>query len=117
VNIVIDESVSYSLANILRDAGHTVVAIAESPTSGLSDEEIFKLTMANSAILITRDYHFTNAVRFDPKSTKGIIYIRYGNLTTTEEIGLVQGFLSKHPPEYYSGKLVTLYRDSVKIRG
>ena len=24
MNIVIDESVSYSLANVLRDAGHTV---------------------------------------------------------------------------------------------
>ena len=39
MNIVIDESVSYSLANVLRDAGHTVIAIAESSTSGLSDED------------------------------------------------------------------------------
>ena len=116
MKIVLDESVSYSLTNVLRDTGHTVIAIAESPTSGLSDDEIFKITIENSAVLITRDYHFTNAVRFDPTSTKGIIYIRYGNLTTTEEIGLVQNFLSKHSPEFYSGKLVILYRDSVKIR-
>lgn len=66
MKFVIDESVSYSLTDILRDAGHTVIAIAESPTSGLSDNEIFKIVMENEAVLITRDYHFTNAVRFDP---------------------------------------------------
>lgn len=116
MNVVLDESVSYGLAGILRNAGHTVLAIAESPTSGFPDDEVFNIAVENAAILITRDYHFTNAVRFDPTRTKGIIYIRRGNLTAAEEISLVQNFLSKHSSEYYAGKLVTLYKDSLKIR-
>ena len=92
------------------------IAIAESPTSGIIDEDIFNLVIENSAVLITRDYHFTNAVRFPPDKTGGIIYIRRGNLTSAEEIALVQRFLSFHAHEEYSDKLVTLYKDSVKIR-
>lgn len=48
--------------------------------------------------------------------TKGIIYVRHGNLTASEEIKIVQEFLSKHESENYTGKLVTLYKNSVKIR-
>ncbi|OHE59296.1 MAG: hypothetical protein A2Z47_07970 [Thermodesulfovibrio sp. RBG_19FT_COMBO_42_12] len=116
MKIVVDESVSYGLAVTLREAGHSVIAIAESPTSGIIDEDIFNLVIENSAVLITRDYHFTNAVRFPPDKTGGIIYIRRGNLTSAEEIALVQRFLSFHAHEEYSDKLVTLYKDSVKIR-
>ncbi len=114
--IVLDESVSYGLAEVLRETGHTVIAIAEASTSGISDEEIFNLVLKNNAILITRDYHFTNPLRFPPNKTGGLIYIRHGNLTAIEEIKLVQRFLSIHPYNEYSGRLVTLYRNTVKIR-
>ncbi|MEW6215149.1 MAG: DUF5615 family PIN-like protein [Nitrospirota bacterium] len=116
MRIVVDESVSYGVAVTLREAGHSVIAIAESPTSGIIDEDIFNLVIENSAVLITRDYHFTNAVRFPPDRTGGIIYIRRGNLTSAEEIALVQKFLSAYPHEEYLGRLATLYKDSVKIR-
>ena len=116
MKIILDESVSYSLVPVLREAGHSVTAIAEAPTSGIIDESIFNIVIENRAVLITRDYHFTNAVRFPPDKTSGIIYIRSGNLTANEEVEIVQRFLSNHPNEEYSGKLVTLYKDSVKIR-
>lgn len=116
MKIVVDESVSYGLVAVLRKSGHSVIGIAEGTTSGIIDEEIFNLAMESSAVLITRDYHFTNAVRFPPDKTGGIIYIRCGNLTSDEEIKLVQKFLSNHHYEEYSGRLVTLYENSVKIR-
>lgn len=116
MKIILDESVSYGLGEILRKGGHEVIAIAETPTSGINDENIFKLALKNKAVLITRDYHFTNEVRFPSNKTAGIIYIRRGNLTADEEIELVQRFLSMHSHKEYSGKLVTLYKDSVRIR-
>ena len=116
MKIVVDESVSYGVVLTLREAGYDITAIAEAPTSGSSDENIFKLVTENYAVLITRDYHFTNAVRFPPDKTGGIIYIRRGNLTADEEIELVERFLTNHPSVKYSGKLVTLYKDSVRIR-
>ena len=116
MKIVLDESVSFGLAEVLKRARHTVITIAGTSTSGITDDEIFKITVKNDAVLITRDYHFTNSLRFPPNKTSGILYIRHGNLTANEEIKLVQRFLSIHPYEEYSGRLVTLYKGSVKIR-
>ncbi len=66
MNIIVDESVSYGLAAILRSTGHVVRSIAESATSGTVDEEIYNLVIQERAILITRDFHFSNALRFPP---------------------------------------------------
>jgi predicted nuclease of predicted toxin-antitoxin system len=116
MNIIIDESVSYGLAAVLRAAGHETIAIAEADTSGMPDERIYDLVIQNHAILITRDIHFTNAVQFPPEKTNGIVYIRRGNLTTVEEIEIAQKFLRSHNHDEYKGRLVTLYKESVKIR-
>ena len=116
MKIVLDESVSYGLAAVLLRDGHQIVAVAEAGTSGNSDEEVFLLARNNKAVLITRDFHFTNPLRFPPNKTAGIIYIRHGNLSSEEEIHLVTKFLTNHPYADFSGKLTTLYRDSVKIR-
>jgi len=52
----------------------------------MADTEVFKLVVAGGAVLITRDAHFTNAVRFPSEKTGGIIYIRRGNLTAPEKM-------------------------------
>jgi predicted nuclease of predicted toxin-antitoxin system len=116
MKIIVDESVSYGLATVLRTLGHEVIAIAESATSGADDKEIYNLVIQEQTVLITRDFHFTNALRFPPEKTGGIIYIRHGNLTSVEEIEIVKRFLSNHRHNEYNGRLVTLYKDSVKIR-
>jgi predicted nuclease of predicted toxin-antitoxin system len=114
--IVVDESVSYGIVHVLREAGHEVLAIAESDTAGLGDEQVFQLVRNRGALLITRDYHFTNAVRFPASTTQGILYIRRGNLTAVEEIALIQRVFSQHSADTFVGRLVTLYKDSTKIR-
>jgi len=116
MRIVLDESVSYGLGEVLRHAGHEIIAIAEAATAGNAEGEVFKLASEFKAVLITRDYHFTNHLRFPADKTNGIIYIRHGNLTSEEEIQLVTTFLSKYPSADYNGRLATLYRNSVKIR-
>ncbi len=76
MNFIIDENVSLGLVERLRSSGHKVISIAEEPNRGFEDEDIFTLCKKTKSILITRDYHFTNPIRFPAKCTKGIIYIR-----------------------------------------
>ena len=67
-------------------------------------------------MLVTRDPHFTNPVRFDPSVTAGILHIVHGNLTGSEEAELVGGFLRGQRPETYAGRLVLVSRGGTRIR-
>ncbi len=116
MKVLLDENVSGGLAHALSKLGHAVLAVGPDLPSGSPDEEVFAFVLKRQAVLITRDYHFTNPVRFDSERTQGIVYIHNGNLTSDQEIGLVTDFLQKHSPEEYKGKLATLYLNSVTIR-
>ena len=116
MRILLDENVSLRLARALREAGHEVLIIAESAGKGLADDEVWSLAREGPCLLITRDYHFTNAVRFAPELCLGIVFLRHGNLKVTEEVAMVDSFLSSHPLVAYQGKLVTLAPGSIRTR-
>jgi predicted nuclease of predicted toxin-antitoxin system len=86
MKIIADENVSLGVVTFLRNEGFEVSGIMESSISGLDDFNIFELVRKEKGILITREHHFTNSLRFPSEKTAGIIYIRKGNLTTQEEI-------------------------------
>lgn len=116
MKIVVDEDVSYGLVERLRIGEHEVISISELAERRMSDGDVYTLILGEQAILVTRDYHFTNPIRFPAEKTKGIIYIRHGNLRSEEEIMMVENFLRSHDLKMFQGKLVTLYKDSIRIR-
>lgn len=79
-------------------------------------KQFLKLLKNEKAILITRDRHFTNNLRYPLQCTAGIIFIRKGNLKSDQEIHLIKNFLTKFSHQDFEWKLVTLYPGSVKIR-
>ena len=116
MNFLVDENVSFGLVEHLRTYGHQVTSIVEIHKQGLSDEKIFARAKMDKLIIITRDHHFTNAIHFPVEETAGIIYIRHGNLSSSEEIKLVESFLTTHSLEQYHGKLVLLSQGEIYIR-
>ncbi|MBN2562878.1 MAG: DUF5615 family PIN-like protein [Phycisphaerae bacterium] len=65
MRILLDENVCLHLAGALREDGHEVIAVAESAGKGLPDSDVWFLACQGPSLFITRDHHFTNAVRFD----------------------------------------------------
>lgn len=116
MKVIVDENVSYGLVAELRSLNCQVIAIAEKKYAGMRDEDVYNLTVREDAILVTRNYHFTNSLRFPAERTAGIVYIRLGNLISAEEIQIVKKFLVNCNLKQIRGKLVTLYRDALKIR-
>lgn len=116
MKVMLDENVSGGLAHALNKLGHTVLAVGPDLPYGSPDDDVFAFILKQQAVLVTRDYHFTNPVRFDSEKTQGIIYIHSGNLRSDQEMSLVTSFLQKHSPNEYKGKLATLYLNSVTIR-
>lgn len=116
MRILLDENVCMGLAAALRKDGHEVLAIAEGVPGGLPDDEVWGLACQGPFLLLTRDYHFTNAVRFNASACHGIVFLRHGNLKAGEEVALVRSFLSSNPLEEFQGKLVTLSSKGIRIR-
>lgn len=116
MKIVLDESASARLVLPLRELGHEVVSIAETAQKGMPDEEVWQLACDHQALLITRDYHFTNAIRFDPAMCLGIVFIRHWNLRGSEEVSLVLRYLASPVPEQCMKRLVTLSPHETRIR-
>lgn len=116
MTIVVDESVSLAVALRLRALGHSVLAIAEGATAGLADADVFTLARAQRAILITRDRGFTKPLRYAPADVGAILFIRPGNLPASDEVALVERFLTSVPLDRFAGRLVTLTREGARIR-
>ena len=113
MRVVLDENVSRGVSQSLAAMG---ISVLPGLPQGTDDGSVFQFIVKERAVLITRDYDFTNPIRFAVEKTQGIIYIHRGNLASTQEIALVVNFLKKHSASEFKGKLVTLYPDSVRIR-
>jgi predicted nuclease of predicted toxin-antitoxin system len=116
MRILIDESVSLDLARALRELGHDVLAVAKIGAKGDADSDVWDRACSTQSVLITRDYHFTNSVRFNPSSCLGIMFLRHGNLKSADEIRLVTEFLTSHTLGEFRGRLVTISNRGIRIR-
>jgi predicted nuclease of predicted toxin-antitoxin system len=115
MTFIVDENVTYDVIQKLRDLGHKVISISED-FSGLKDLEIFALLQKEKGFLFTRDYHFTNPLRFPLNQEIGIVYLRLGNIKAEEEIELVLNFTQKVEWNELRGRLITVSRTEAKIR-
>lgn len=116
MKVLVDENVSIAVAARLRAAGHDVVSIAETADRGVDDASVYELAVAQGAVLVTRDHHLTNELRFPASRCAAVLYIRHGNLQSEEEASLVCEFVATQPLDDYLGQFVTLYRDGFRIR-
>jgi len=115
MKFIVDENVSFSVVKKLRALGYVVSAIAEKYAS-TKDQKIYEMGVKEKAILITRDYHFTNPFRYPPEKTEGIVYMRHGNLKSKDEVDIVIRFLKTCDFVKIKGSLVILDKKSIKIR-
>ncbi len=116
MQFLIDENVSFGLIKRLEDKSYEVISVVESQQHGISDSKVFAIAKKTKAVIITRDHHFTNPLLFPAQETGGVICIRHGNLSSEEEIKLIEDFLDKHSLEQYSGRLVLLSKHNIFIR-
>jgi predicted nuclease of predicted toxin-antitoxin system len=113
---VIDENVSLALARALREQGWDVEHMAETADRAVSDETVWAKARGTDAVLITRDHHLTNPVRFPPSDVATVLFLRQGNLSSADEVALVMMFIARFDVSTLRGKLVTLSPNQVSVR-
>ncbi len=116
MNFVVDENATTLIVVDLRKLGHTVFSIHESAYKGLKNGLVYDLALKQKAVLVTRDYHFLNPLRYPTKNLAGLVFIRAGNLAGPEERKLVMDFLNSFPLEKLNGKKAILSRHAARVR-
>ena len=116
MQVVLDENVSLQIEIPLKALGYEVISIARFDQRGMTDDQVFKLAVEKQAVLITRDWDFTNFLRFDALKIKGLIYLMRGNLKGSEEAALVENFFRNHTEDFFQKKTIFLSPTQVRIR-
>ncbi len=107
MKFLINENVSYCVVDELRKMKFNVVSIAEK-FSGLSDKKIYDKAIKEERVIITRDYHFSNSLLFQSDKTIGMLYIRYDNLKSNDELKIIMEFIDSNSLNKITGNFVTL---------
>ena len=108
LDFVLDENIPVELTSWLIQKGHN----STSCPKGSLDEDVASLAKERKAILLTQDRHFTNTLRFPPKSFSGIVRIKI-HPSYLEDITSSLGklFETFSAPEDFKGKLIVLEKD------
>ena len=84
-HVVLDEDVQKSLAQELRNIGHTVERVVEIGLGGASDEAVFAHAQQRGAKVITKDVGFVDATALPPDHG-GVILLRFPKTIKTEAL-------------------------------
>jgi len=117
VKFLLDENLSHRHAARLRVNGHDAVAVVEEGLAGASDSAVRSAADKSGRVLLTLDADFGNIVRYSPKGTPGIIWLR---LHPPSEVKIEQAIdrcIDKLGDEDLAGKLAVVDEDKIRVRG
>lgn len=83
--VVLDENVQKSLAELLRNAGHTAERAVDVGLRATLDADIFGYAQHVGAVVFTRDTTFVDATTLPPDHA-GVVLLRFPNLMPTEDV-------------------------------
>ncbi|HEY3356140.1 MAG TPA: DUF5615 family PIN-like protein [Polyangia bacterium] len=92
MKLVADESVEQALVDVLRGAGHDVLAIADA-CPGAQDEVVLELASDDDRIVVTNDKDFGELVFRSGSAAAGVLLVRVGTERTAAKIGALQRLL------------------------
>ena len=80
MEFVADESCAGPVIRALREAGHNVIAIAET-AKGLPDEAVMERAFSEGRVLITEDSDFGELVYARGQPSTGVIFVKFDRRT------------------------------------
>lgn len=117
LRFLVDEDLPRSTARFLRQNGFEADDIRDLGLSGHSDQEIFERAQSLSAVLLTGDIDFANALRFPPGSHAGIVVSRLPDEISPQTLNkLLVGALKQIQPAEISRAIVVIKPGQIRIR-
>ena len=98
MNLLADEGVDRPIVKHLRDAGFTVLYVAEMEP-GISDDEVLNQANQHNALLLTADKDFGELVFRLGRINGGVVLLRLAGLATETKANTVVTAIQMHAPE------------------
>jgi predicted nuclease of predicted toxin-antitoxin system len=114
VNVLADENIDRQIVQVLRAAGHQVVAVAEM-SPGNSDPVVLSSANQNASILLTADKDFGELVFRQRQLFAGIVLIRLAGQPPDVKATTV-GFVVKEHGEELPGSFTVITPHNIRIR-
>jgi predicted nuclease of predicted toxin-antitoxin system len=117
VKIKVDDTISASGANLLRENGHDVATVREQGLSGSPDDGIFQVCSSERRTLVTLDRDFGHVPRFPPQDSAGIVILELGGPATPRLLhDRLRDFLSVGASRSVDGELWIVEPGRVRVR-
>jgi len=108
MKFLVDAQLPIRLSKLLISLGYDSIHTLELPNRNFtSDKEITKLSLLESRIVITKDSDFYNSFLQRSEPYK-LIFLRVGNLSTNELIGLFEKNINKIMNELVSNFVIEI---------
>ncbi|HKI02043.1 MAG TPA: DUF5615 family PIN-like protein [Thermoanaerobaculia bacterium] len=108
-----DESCDFAVVRALRDAGHDVVAIAETAPQ-MVDSDVIALAVRENRVLLTEDKDFGQLVYAGLHPSSGVILIRFPQNARWALPGLIRETVQKLE-DRLRGSFVVLKPNQIRI--
>ena len=115
MKFLLDENISKTVTQRLRDAGFDVMHILEMGLQGKPDEDVMAVAVRESRIILTHDKDFGNILRFPLQKHSGVIIMRFHNQAPPNTARYLLDFLSKNETSQLQSRLVILRESGWKI--
>ena len=86
MNLKLDENVQTDVAPALRALGHDVLTVHDQHLAGHPDADIARADHQEQRVLVTFDLDFAEIQRYPPTWFAGIVVLRLGAPTATNQI-------------------------------
>ena len=117
MKFLFDENLSPLHAEYLRDQSYDALAVVEVNLGGAEDARVRAFAIQERRILVTLDADFGNILRFPVENTPGVIWLRLHPPTESKIREAVGRCLAIVKSEDFSGRLVVVDEDKIRIRG
>ncbi|MFB2983581.1 DUF5615 family PIN-like protein [Microseira sp. BLCC-F43] len=114
--VKLDENLSSTHAEFLRQAGYDCDRVTDEGLSGADDEVVWQQACAEGRFFITLDLDFSDVRRFPPGSHPGILLLRPRSRSRQAVLNLLSRVLSEQPLESLQGCLVVADEIQTRIR-
>ena len=116
MKLLADECLYLLTTIFLRKHGHDVLAIQETGLIGIKNGEVAELANKEKRVLITRDMHFCNILKFPPENHNGIIVLKIRPDNTSLVHDNLINYLKKYAIENIEQTLVIIDHNKFRIR-